>query len=77
MIHIFTKFLLLQFIVFCSAYFSIKKRILIFLKNFIYRGFVSFDDVKDIRKELMKQRAEMYGKRVSSIGVDEEEEYDE
>ncbi len=44
---------------------------------FFDRGFVSFDDVKDIRKELMKQRAEMYGKRVSSIGVDDEEEYDE
>ena len=44
---------------------------------FFDRGFVSFDDVKDIRKELTKQRAEMYGKRVSSIGVDEEEEYDE
>ena len=44
---------------------------------FFDRGFVSFDDVKDIRKELMKQRAEMYGKRVNSIGVDEEEEYNE
>ncbi len=31
---------------------------------FFDRGFVSFDDVPIIRKELMKQRAEQYGKRV-------------
>lgn len=31
---------------------------------FFDRGFVSFDDVQDIRKELMKQRAEQFGKRV-------------
>ena len=30
---------------------------------FFDRGFVSFDDLKDIRKELMKQRAEQFGKR--------------
>lgn len=45
---------------------------------FFDRGFVSFDDVKDIRKELMKQRAEQYGKRIKNIDVDDEEdEYDE
>lgn len=38
---------------------------------FFDRGFVSYDDVNDIRKELMKQRAEQYGKRVSK--KDEEE----
>lgn len=31
---------------------------------FFDRGFVSFDDLQDIRKELMKQRAEQFGKRV-------------
>ena len=30
---------------------------------FFDRGFVSFDDVKDIRKEIMAQRAEQYGRR--------------
>jgi recombination protein RecA len=44
---------------------------------FFDRGFVSFDDVKDIRKELMQQRAAEFGKRVRSIDMDEEEEYDE
>jgi recombination protein RecA len=43
---------------------------------FFDRGFVSFDDVKDIRKELMQQRAAEFGKRVRSIDMDEEE-YDE
>ena len=38
---------------------------------FFDRGFVSYDDVNDIRRELMKQRAEQYGKRVSK--KDEEE----
>lgn len=37
---------------------------------FFDRGFVSFDSVQDIRKELMKQRAEMYGKRVTTKDVD-------
>lgn len=32
------------------------------LPVFFDRGFVSYDDVQDIRKELMKQRAEMYGR---------------
>lgn len=31
---------------------------------FFDRGFVSFDDVQEIRKELMKARAEQFGKRV-------------
>lgn len=31
---------------------------------FFDRGFVSFDDVQDVRKELMKERAEQFGKRV-------------
>lgn len=44
---------------------------------FFDRGFVSFDDVKEIRKELMQQRAAEFGKRVRSIDMDEEEEYEE
>ena len=41
---------------------------------FFDRGFVSFDDVKDIRKELMKERAEKYGRRIRSIDLDDEED---
>lgn len=47
---------------------------------FFDRGFVSFDDVKAIRKELMIQRAEQYGRRIRNIDMDddeEEEEYDD
>ena len=33
---------------------------------FFDRGFVSFDDVTPIRKELMKKRAEEFGKRVTA-----------
>ncbi len=33
------------------------------LPLFFDRGFVSYGDVNDIRKELMEQRAEMYSKR--------------
>lgn len=45
---------------------------------FFDRGFVSFDDVKDIRKEILRQRAEQFGKRVQNIDVDDEdEEYDD
>lgn len=44
---------------------------------FFDRGFVSFDDVKEIRKELMQQRAAEFGKRIRSIDMDEEEEYEE
>lgn len=41
---------------------------------FFDRGFVSFDDVKSIRKELMNQRAEQYGRRIRNIDMDDEEE---
>lgn len=41
---------------------------------FFDRGFVSFDDVKEVRKELMKQRAEQYGKRVTKKDEAEVEE---
>lgn len=41
---------------------------------FFDRGFVSFDDVKDVRKELMKQRAEQYGKRITKKDEAEVEE---
>lgn len=44
---------------------------------FFDRGFVSFDDVKDVRKELMKQRAEQYGRRVTKKDEAEMEESDE
>lgn len=44
---------------------------------FFDRGFVSFDDVKDIRRELLRQRSELYGKRVRDISLDEEEDYTE
>lgn len=40
---------------------------------FFDRGFVSFDDVKDIRKEIMKQRIEEFGGRVKNIDLDDEE----
>ena len=38
---------------------------------FFDRGFVSFDDVKDIRKELMRDRAEKFGRRIPK-GWDDE-----
>jgi len=44
---------------------------------FFDRGFVSFDDVKEIRKELMKQRVEQYGRRIKDISLDEDVEDDE
>lgn len=37
------------------------------------RGFVSFDEVSSIRKEIMKQRAQEFGKRVPKEFADEEE----
>lgn len=41
---------------------------------FFDRGFVSFDDVADIRKELMKKRNEQYGKRsMRDLDLDDEE----
>lgn len=41
---------------------------------FFDRGFVSFDDVKDIRKELMRERAERYGKRIKDIDMEDDYE---
>lgn len=41
---------------------------------FFDRGFVSFDDVKPIRAEIMKQRAEQYGRRISKDLEGEDEE---
>lgn len=41
------------------------------------RGFVSFDEVPQIRKEVMKQRAQQFGKRVPKEFVDDEEESEE
>lgn len=38
---------------------------------FFDRGFVSFDDIKSIRSELIKQRAEQYGKRVSKWDLED------
>lgn len=38
------------------------------------RGFVSFDEVPSIRKEIMKQRAKQFGKRVPKEFADEEED---
>lgn len=38
------------------------------------RGFVSFDEVPQIRKEIMKQRAQEFGKRVPKEFADEEED---
>lgn len=41
------------------------------------RGFVSFDEVPQIRKEIMKQRAQQFGKRVPKEFADDEEESEE
>lgn len=38
------------------------------------RGFVSFDEVPSIRKEIMKQRAQEFGKRVPKEFADDEED---
>lgn len=43
---------------------------------FFDRGFVSFDDVPSIRKELMKKRAEEFGKRISKKDMEEFEDED-
>lgn len=37
---------------------------------FFDRGFVSFDDVKSIRQEIMQKRAAEYGKRISARDMD-------
>lgn len=41
---------------------------------FFDRGFVSFDDVKSIRTELMRERAAQYGKRVPKEFVEDDED---
>lgn len=41
---------------------------------FFDRGFVSFDDVQSIRKELMQKRAKEFGKRVPKDWEDEDDE---
>lgn len=41
---------------------------------FFDRGFVSHDDIKDIRKEILQLRAAQYGKKVKSIDLDDEED---
>ena len=41
---------------------------------FFDRGFVSFADVKEIRKELMRQRAEQFGRRIRDISLEDEDE---
>lgn len=41
------------------------------------RGFVSFEEVPKIRKEIMKQRAQQFGKRVPKEFADDEEESEE
>lgn len=43
------------------------------LPVFFDRGFVSYDDVKPIRKELMKQRLEQYGSRRTLLSLDDME----
>jgi len=40
---------------------------------FFDRGFVSFDDVQSIRKEIMAQRAQQYGKRMPKEFLEEDE----
>lgn len=37
---------------------------------FFDRGFVSFDDIKSVRKELMEKRAKQFGKRVSNLDME-------
>ena len=41
---------------------------------FFDRGFVSFADVKEIRKELMRQRTEQFGRRIRDISLEDEDE---
>lgn len=47
------------------------------LPLFFDRGFVSFDDVQRIRKELMKQRAEQFGKRLPKDFYEDDEYEDD
>ena len=41
---------------------------------FFDRGFVSHDDIKDIRKEILQLRAAQYGKKVKNIDLEDEED---
>lgn len=41
---------------------------------FFDRGFVSHDDIKDIRKEILQLRAAQYGKKIRSIDLDDDED---
>ena len=41
---------------------------------FFDRGFVSFDDVQSIRKEIMAQRAQQFGKRIPKEFLEEEDD---
>lgn len=41
---------------------------------FFDRGFVSHEDIKDIRKEILQLRAAQYGKKVKSIDLDDEDD---
>lgn len=43
---------------------------------FFDRGFVSFDDMKEIRAQIMREHAAMYGKKVRSDWDDDESEED-
>lgn len=41
---------------------------------FFDRGFVSHEDIKDIRKEILQLRAAQYGKKIRSIDLDDEDD---
>lgn len=41
---------------------------------FFDRGFVSHEDIKDIRKEILQLRAAQYGKKIKSIDLDDEDD---
>jgi hypothetical protein len=41
---------------------------------FFDRGFVSFDDVQSIRKELMAKRAQEFGKRIPKEFLEDEDD---
>lgn len=43
---------------------------------FFDRGFVSFDDVKDIRQQIMRERVAQFGKRVSASDLEDEDDED-
>lgn len=44
---------------------------------FFDRGFVSFDDIKSVRAELMRNRAEQFGRRLTVKDLEEEDEDEE